>query len=412
MEKPRKILIIFVTLGVISFGNFVFAQDQNILVKIYNESTGHFENLGDRPIFNVENFAPGDTITKKIRVYNYTQDPQTIGLKVTNFERGCQNNFCLADQLILTIQENATSHYSGSLTDFYNAGEVPLSEVRSEEYNEYELSVYFKPESGSEYQDLSTTFDLEIGFFTKETVSGEGASPVSAGGGYTPLFIPEVVTIINITSPPAITPNSATITCTTNIPAFCRVIYDTTSHPVLGNPPNYGYQWSTDATPKATAHTIKLTGLLPNTTYYYRVVCWASPYKITREYSFLTLGIKEEEKPAPPTEEEIEEEIEEEKPPEVPLYQPIPGEAPPEGEITPSLPTQPAPTPPFEQVLPTLPRGVAAPTTFFGANLAAAIKDIVSSWPKLTLVVVLLLILAGIFGRRVYLFAKRKRQKS
>jgi len=408
MQKLRKILIICIALGLISFGNFAFARDQNILVEIYNENTGQFEALGGRPIFNVSAFAPGDSITKTIRVYNYTDKTQTIGLKVINFDGGCTNEHCLADQLFLTIQEDTTSHYSGSLTDFYNAGEVSLSEVGSKGYDEYELSVYFKPESEDEYQGLSTNFDLEIGFFTKETVSGEGASPVSAGGGYTPLFIPEVVTIINITSPPAITPDSATITCATDIPAFCRVIYDTVSHPVLGNPPNYGYQWSTDPTPKSTAHTINLTSLSPNTTYYYRVVCWASPYKITREYSFLTLGIKEEEKPTPPTEEEIEEE----KPSEIPSYQPIPEEeAPPEGEITPSLPTQPVPTPPFEQVLPTLPRGVAAPTTFFGANLAAAIKDIVSSWPKLTLVVVLLLILVGIFGRRIYFFAKRKRQK-
>ena len=125
MEKLRKILIICTALGLIFFGSFAFAQGQDILVEVYNEDTSQFENLEGRPIFDVENFAPGDTITKKIRVYNYTQDPQTIGLKVTNFERGCQNNFCLADQLFLTIQD----HYSGSLTEFYNADEVPLSEV-------------------------------------------------------------------------------------------------------------------------------------------------------------------------------------------------------------------------------------------------------------------------------------------
>ena len=411
MEKLRKILIICTALGLIFFGSFAFAQGQDILVEVYNEDTGQFENLGGGPIFNVENFAPENTITKIIRVHNYTQDPQTIGLKVTNFERGCQNNFCLADQLFLTIQD----HYSGSLTEFYNADEVPLSEVEPGGYNEYELSVYFKPESGDEYQGLSTNFDLEIGFFTKETVSEE---PRATGGAGYVLPIQGVVTQIIIKGPPTVTSGSATIQCETNIPAFCRVIYDTTSHPDLGNPPNYGYQWSTDATPKSTTHTITLSNLSSGTTYYYRVVCWASPYKITREYTFTTLAAPEKAKP--PSEKKEGEKPSEEVIPEMPLS-PLQEKTPPSKKIVlpgPTIPTVSVPTPisaPAPATLPAspiLPAKTPAPGLFSGANLAAAIKDIVSSWPKLTLVVVLLLILAGIFGRRVYLFAKRKRQKS
>jgi len=113
MQKLRKILINCIALGLVFFGNFVFAQEQNILVEIYNEDAGQFEALGGRPIFDVENFAPGDTITETIRVHNYTQETQTIGLEVVDFERGCQNDFCLADQLFLTIQEDTKSHYSG-----------------------------------------------------------------------------------------------------------------------------------------------------------------------------------------------------------------------------------------------------------------------------------------------------------
>lgn len=76
------------------------------------------------------------------------------------------------------------------------------------------------------------------------------------------------------------TQNAATITWTTNIPATSRVIYDTASRRVsatdggtIGSAPNYGYTNSTtrdDA--KVTSHSVRLTGLTPNTTYYFRVL--------------------------------------------------------------------------------------------------------------------------------------------
>ncbi len=74
-----------------------------------------------------------------------------------------------------------------------------------------------------------------------------------------------------------ITQNSATITWKTNKPADSRVIYDTTSRPSIegASAPNYGYANSTqtfNGTNWVTEHSVNVTGLSPNTKYFFRVI--------------------------------------------------------------------------------------------------------------------------------------------
>jgi len=74
-----------------------------------------------------------------------------------------------------------------------------------------------------------------------------------------------------------VTTNSAVITWTTNKPATSRVIYDTTSRPSIASAsaPNYGYANSTqtfNGTNWVTTHSVTVTGLSPNTKYFFRVI--------------------------------------------------------------------------------------------------------------------------------------------
>jgi len=285
------------------------------VVEIWDKVNNTFKLLAGNPIFDGTNFLPADTLTERIRVTNYTSENQTVGLEVKNFDKGCIDSYCLADKLYLTVGEPGNSSlYSGSLTDFYEAGEIPLSGVNASGGNvQYDFSVSFdKDTTAKEYQGSTTNFDLEIGFFTKETVSGE---PFGGGGGYIPP-IPGVVTTITISGPTTLTSGSATISWVTDISSYCRVIYDDASHFTLGDPPNYGYDLSTGSTStKTTSHSMTLTELVPGMTYFYRVVCWASPEKISEEYSFTTLGVKieelipSEEEIVPPEEEILAEEV-------------------------------------------------------------------------------------------------------
>ena len=83
--------------------------------------------------------------------------------------------------------------------------------------------------------------------------------------------------------------------------------------------PSYGYSFYKEGddsgNPKVTFHSVTLTGLIPNTTYYFRCVSHASPPTIGREYSFTTLGVKKEtqgetgKKISEGTTEEAEEEV-------------------------------------------------------------------------------------------------------
>lgn len=69
-------------------------------------------------------------------------------------------------------------------------------------------------------------------------------------------------------------------------PANSRVIYDTISHSILGEAPNYGYAYSTATSnddPKVVEHAVTISGLLANTTYYFRAVSQGSPTVVSGE---------------------------------------------------------------------------------------------------------------------------------
>lgn len=82
-----------------------------------------------------------------------------------------------------------------------------------------------------------------------------------------------------------------TITWLTNKAGTSRVIYDTVSHPDISgeSAPNYGYQWSTELdTEHVTGHSVTITGLTPNTTYYFRPISSASPEKYGKQVEYKT----------------------------------------------------------------------------------------------------------------------------
>lgn len=87
-----------------------------------------------------------------------------------------------------------------------------------------------------------------------------------------------------------VTANSFTVTWTTGAPATSRVVYDTVSHaPLTTTTSNYGYANSTtEDAATTTSHSVMVTGLNPNTTYYFRAISHASPDVLGAEMSITT----------------------------------------------------------------------------------------------------------------------------
>ena len=88
--------------------------------------------------------------------------------------------------------------------------------------------------------------------------------------------------------------SSVIITWLTDDPSTSRVIYDTVSHADVSTAPNYGYTNSTietDSLAMVTSHSVVLSGLTAETTYYYRTVSHGSPEAVSGEKSFVTTAV-------------------------------------------------------------------------------------------------------------------------
>lgn len=313
----KTILINVSILGLfLLFLPFLIKAQNNNLVVEYWDGTNWQPLAG--PIFSERNFAPGDSISREIRVKNNSSFPQNIAVEAINYpgypdyENIPQTD--LSRALVIVIKEkNGPDLYGGStgqktLYDFYrkigfnaNSEHVLTYNLGSSESKIYEFLIYFPGDKGNEWQKTSTTFDLLIGFQGREGIEGIGVFGGRFLGGQS--IIPSALTISEesvrvITT----TETSVTITWTTSYRSTSQVIYSRYDEPhnlnladTVGNPPKYGYAHTTPEydTPAflngVIFHKVTIEGLEPATTYYFRCVSRGS-LAISREYSFVTEG--------------------------------------------------------------------------------------------------------------------------
>lgn len=176
---------------------------------------------------------------------------------------------------------------SQSFFDIFTATSCPVSSPIDTEM--VSLSLTGVSSTSSSWSHFWTPPGMGIFCFGIKAVDGEGNASSSYIGplAYVPVAEVSDQTRINVTQ------NSFTATWYTDKPATSRVVYDTLSHPTLGNQPNYGYASSTgvgDISPKTIAHAVTVDGLLPGTIYYYRVIGAASPEAVSHEQTATTAG--------------------------------------------------------------------------------------------------------------------------
>jgi Ca2+-binding RTX toxin-like protein len=123
-----------------------------------------------QPIFEINNFLPGQTESRTVTVINAASLTKPIGVRGRK-EHETKN---LASALMLIISENGTDLYGGTgptgkktLAQFFldsqSADGIKLSNLPAGQTTRYLFTVDFPPNSESEYQAATVIFDLVIG---------------------------------------------------------------------------------------------------------------------------------------------------------------------------------------------------------------------------------------------------------
>ena len=332
MKCPKHTKYIFLVLAVVAASLFTVAP---VLADL-NNLVVEFENT---PLFSGANFLPGDGIKRYIRVTNNTEASKSIAVKAINITD--LEDF--GDVLRMLIKEGSTTHFDDTLSAFFDAGEMSLSEVGSGNTTQYDFTVTFEEGAGDTYQGKTLGFDILIGFQGESGGGGSNTGGSGGGGGGGSALLPGLV--IRDEATIEATETTVTITWITSFFSTSQVLYakESEAHTLdlsdnTGSPPTYGYANTTpeiDVSPRVTSHSVTVTGLESGTTYFYRAVSRASPPTIGREHTFITLTVVDQE------EKGEEKEPEQETPGEPGAEEtgarlPIPGETGegvPEGEI-------------------------------------------------------------------------------
>ena len=376
----------------------------SLIVEYWSETGSNWLPLTG-PIFSETNFLPGDGVTRLIRVTNNSVETQRIATEAIN--KNDLNNF--ASQMNLTIKESATVIFNNTLAQFFSQGETYLSSLASGVQTQYDFTITFNPGSENYYQGKTLGFYILVGFEGTEGGLPLPSPGAGTSGGGLPLGLTIQDESVKITTT---TEFSVTIIWTTSYLSTSQVIYGTAaeSHTLdltdnVGTPPKYGYAHTTpesNVSPKVTSHSVTVSGLNPNTTYYFRAVSHAS-LAISREFTFTTLGVKEigeigEEIPSEgiPYEEEIsaeevvlaptgEEEVEK------------PEGFVPEGAVSP------------EEGIVTVPPGERAPGEGLGPLLLASV-GVIGETPWMAILAILCLIGLVVIGIREWELARKKKK--
>lgn len=248
------------------------------------------------PLFNEANFAPGNTVTRFIKITNNTNGNKPAQVEAINVSDADN----LSAVINFKVTEASTTLFSGTLKDFFDKHEQPLDNIAGGTTAQYNFSATFQPTAGNQYQSKKVGFDLLAGFQGQVQGGGNGngngggggggGGSSGNGGGSTP---PGLSISENSVTHILKSATSLNITWTTSYLSTSQVIYSAANEPHQFNigAPNYGYAHATpEASTFVTDHSVTLTGLKPNTTYFYRVISHASPPSVSFEHSFTTPG--------------------------------------------------------------------------------------------------------------------------
>lgn len=128
---------------------------------LVTKTSGNLKITSEEPMFGGSaSWLPGQNQTKSITVNNLDTQNHTFAVRAENFSQTG-----LADVLEINIKQSGINRYGpNSLRQFWDAGELSLSEIPGGSQAIYDFSISLPPETGNPYQGKSASFDLLVGF--------------------------------------------------------------------------------------------------------------------------------------------------------------------------------------------------------------------------------------------------------
>jgi hypothetical protein len=180
MRSIRKIILL-ILIPVVSFLLYgIYQSNQVPNIKAAGDLTIRVggKGINGNPIFEFDNFAPGDFKEVTIEVANGDSVDRHLSIK----GRLTEDNKDLGEVLFLEIFNGSDEIILGgpgekmTIEDFFDRGDpdnpkdngFPLFVVESGDSKELKIKVIFSPEADNEYQDARVVFDLIFGIITGE----------------------------------------------------------------------------------------------------------------------------------------------------------------------------------------------------------------------------------------------------
>lgn len=170
----RKLFTIFLSLSIIATSTYYFWQNGFEFNSFVSASGGFLDiefggnDLDGAAVFLVSNMLPGDCEEREITIKNESSSPLEVFLKSSN-EIDSQN---LATQMDWYVDVNGGNILTTLLSDYYaDSNGVSLGNFSANETKTIHLKACFHHESGNEFQNTKTQFDLV--FYTEKGHNSE-----------------------------------------------------------------------------------------------------------------------------------------------------------------------------------------------------------------------------------------------
>lgn len=170
----RRILALLSLLligGLIIYGNGLGLFDKKTAYAVGDLTVDWGIGIGDvGPIFNISNFAPGETESRDVDVTNGAISSRPVGVRgIETSEIGS-----ISGVLNIVISKGGNDLYGGTsptgpktLAEFFTESSgpdgIPLSNLGPGSSTTYTFKITFDQNAGNEFQNTNVVFDLKIG---------------------------------------------------------------------------------------------------------------------------------------------------------------------------------------------------------------------------------------------------------